>query len=229
MITGIKKNYKVYVLVIILALCITLLYASNKNKPIIDGDEIYIKNEAKGTQKSRFNYVTKECKLGYAIDTVKTILSYNKPDKKVLILGVSLGGQIVHLLDKDPKMKVTGVDLEDTYFHIVKKYSDVSRLRLIKMDGHKYILETKDTYDVIMFDIFVGDTFKNPEFLLSKKFLEKIHDMLQHTDNSIFIINTPKYHIQLNSLLKNIFYDYEIYYKKPHKSRNSVIYLHKNF
>jgi hypothetical protein len=228
MFLSIIKFYKLIILVIVLLVCIRILYGSIKNTPIIDGDEIYIKGGTNKTEASRFNYVTKECKHGYAIDTVNDILSYNKPDKKVLILGVSLGAQIIHLLDKDPKIKVTGVDLEDTHFDIVRKYSDVSRLRLIKMDAYKYIIETKDTYDVIMFDVF-KDNFKNPEFLASKKFLEKIHDMLQHTDNSKFIINTPKYNIQLNSLLKEIFYDYNLNYKKSVKSRNSIIYLNKRF
>ena len=53
--------------------------------------------------------------------------------------------------------------------------------------------------------------------------------MLQHTDNSKFIINTPKYNIQLNSLLKDIFYDYDLEYKKPFKSRNSLIFLNRRF
>ena len=229
MLPNIKKFYKLIILVIVLLVCIRISYLSIRNTPIIDGDEIYIKGGESGTEESRFNYVTKECKHAYSLDIVKDVLSYNKPDKNVLVLGVSLGGQIVHLLDKDPHMKITGVDLEDTNFNIVRKYSDVSRLRLIKMDAYKYVIETKDSYDVIVFDVFFKDSFKNPDFLASKNFLEKIHEMLQHTDNSKFIINTPKYNIQLNSLLKDIFYDYDLEYKKPFKSRNSLIFLNRRF
>ena len=206
---------------------IRIIYISNENKPIIDGDEIYIREKG-NLEPSRFNYVKKECIHKYCLNTVNDILSYNKKNKNILVLGVCLGGQIVHLLDKDPTVKITGIDLYDTYFDIVKKYSDVSRLRLIKEDAYKYIIETKDTYDVIIFDIFFKDTFENPKFLVSKKFLKKIHEMLP-SNKSKFIINSPTYNTQLNFLLKDIFYDFDLDYKTTPKNYNKLYILNKRF
>jgi len=150
----------------------------------IDGDEIYEEVlEIKNSENSRFNYKTKECSHWYSKEIVNEILSANK-NKKVLILGVALGGQIVHLLNKDPYMYVTGVDILDNNFHIVEKYSDKKRLKLIKQDAYEYIMNSNEIYDVIVCDIFIGMNIA--DFVLNNKFLNKINKMF----TGKFILNT---------------------------------------
>jgi len=148
-------------------------------------DEIYLK--VKRGEYSRFNYKTKECSHWYSLKIVNEILSCNKKNKKILILGVALGGQIIHLLNKDPTIYVTGVDITDEYFYIVRKYSDQNRLKLIKEDAYKYIMNSTETYDVIVCDIFIDVNI--PNFVLTSEFLNKINILLPSSNNK-FLLNT---------------------------------------
>lgn len=153
---------------------------------IIEGDEIYQPaSEIINGEHSRFNYKTKECSHWYCLKIMNNIL--NNKYKNVLILGVALGGQIIHLLNKDPDINVTGVDIDDNNFHIVEKFSDKNRLRLIKDDANNYITKTNDTYDVIVCDIFNGKNIL--DFVLTPPFLNKINTMLVNS-KSKFLLNT---------------------------------------
>jgi hypothetical protein len=155
---------------------------------IIDGDEIYQPAvDIKHAEHSRFNYKTKECSHWYCLEIMNNILSHNKKYNNVLVLGVALGGQIIHLLNKDSNIKVTGVDISDINFNIVEKYSDKKRLRLINKDANNYIMDTDDIYDVIICDIFIGMNIAS--FVLTTKFLDKINKMLVKS-NSKFLLNT---------------------------------------
>jgi 2-polyprenyl-3-methyl-5-hydroxy-6-metoxy-1,4-benzoquinol methylase len=156
----------------------------------IDGDEIYQPaTNIKYSEHSRFNYKTKECSHWYSLQIVNNILNSNNTIKykNILILGVALGGQIIHLLNKDSNVKVTGVDISDMNFHIVEKYSDRNRLRLINEDANKYIMNTNDVYDVIICDIFNG--MNVADFVLTTPFLDKINKMLINP-KSKFLLNT---------------------------------------
>ena len=70
----------------------------------------------------------------------------SKNNKKILILGVALGGIIIHILNKDQYIHITGVDISDENFDLVREYSDVNRLILIKDDAETYINNTKSMY-----------------------------------------------------------------------------------
>jgi hypothetical protein len=156
---------------------------------IIDGDEIYQPDlKIENSEHSRFNYKTRECSHWYCIQIMNNILN-NKYKKynNVLVLGVALGSQIIHLLNKDPNIRITGVDIDDINFSIVKKYSDCNRLVLIKDDAYNYIINSFDIYDVISCDIFISKDV--PEFVLRKEFLDKINKMLPNS-KSKFILNT---------------------------------------
>jgi len=155
---------------------------------IIDGDEIYQPaTEMIHAEHSRFNYKTKECSHWYCLEIMNNILSDNKRYRNVLVLGVALGGQIIHLLNKDSTIKATGVDISNLNFSIVEKYSDKKRLRLINDDANNYIMSTYDKYDVIICDIFIGMNIAS--FVLTTKFLDKINKMLDKP-NSKFLLNT---------------------------------------
>jgi hypothetical protein len=193
----------------------------------IDGDEIYQNAiNIKNAENSRFNYKTKECSHWYSKEIVNNILSSPNKYTNILILGVALGGQIIHLLDKDPNMKVTGVDISDINFDIVKKYSDNKRLRLIKDDANNYINTTNDKYDVIICDVFIG--MNVADFVLTNDFLDKINIMLLYP-NSKFLLNTTT-SIDKNmvvSLLKKSFNYYEIDIINNPKYVNNLYFLTK--
>ena len=147
----------------------------------IEGDEIYQKHGDNHVEYSRFNYKTKECKHWYCKEMIKQVTN-----KKVLVLGVALGGIIINILDKYKNADVTGVDISDENFDLVKKYSDTKRLTLVEEDAKEYIKNTKKKFDIIICDVFINKYI--PEFVLSKEFLNKINKML--LPNGKFLINT---------------------------------------
>ena len=199
----------------------------------IDGDYMYqqaydsTNYKMQNAEHSRFNYKTKECGSWYCLETVSNILSQKIKYKNILVLGVALGAQIIHLLNKDPNIRITGVDLSDINFDIVKKYSDKNRLRLIKEDANNYIMNTDDTYDVIICDIFIGK--KIGDFILTEPFLNKINKMLPNINNK-FILNTTtetdKDHALM--LLNNSFENYDIQLINNPMYVNNLYFLTKN-
>ena len=160
---------------------------SEGDKYYFKDDEIYYKYGNTNIEYSRFNVKTKEVKHWYARQIVDKVLK-NKKNKKVLVLGVSLGGIIVELLDKNKNMEIVGVDIEDTHFDVVRKYSDNNRLKLYKSDADKYVSKMKkERYDAIIVDLFVGD--KVPAFVTkNKKFMKRLDQSLN--TGGILLINT---------------------------------------
>jgi spermidine synthase len=156
-------------------------------KYIMTDEEIYypMVDNGRELEYSRFNYKTKEVGHKYAKKIMNQVTS-NHP--KILVLGVALGGIIINILDKYPNSKVTGIDITDEYFDLVRKYSDTSRLTLVKEDAQKYIANNvgKTAFDIIICDISNGLSI--PLFTVSKPFLDKINKMI--LPNGKFIINT---------------------------------------
>jgi 2-polyprenyl-3-methyl-5-hydroxy-6-metoxy-1,4-benzoquinol methylase len=159
--------------------------ASSNTKYIMTDEEIYypVVDNGNNLEYSRFNYITKEVKHKYAKAMMKQI---TKEHPKILVLGVALGGIIINILDKYPQSRVVGVDITDEYFDLVKKYSDTSRLELIKTDAEEYIANSIDSFDIIICDIFDG--LSMPSFILSKPFLDKINKMI--LPKGKYMINT---------------------------------------
>jgi len=92
---------------------------------------------------------------------------------------------IIHLSNKRRDFIITGVDITDINFNIVKQYS-TKNIILIKEDAQKFINDTKEKYDYIICDIFEGLTM--PDFIFTHKFLDKINTML--LPSGIFLLNS---------------------------------------
>jgi spermidine synthase len=180
-----------------------------KEEIVYDGDDIVQKISTKDNlrlgESSRFNIKTKEVKHWYATLMCNNIIS-NLEDKskriKILVLGVALGGILVHLLDKLPNAEVTGVDITSQHYHIVRKYTDSNRLKLIEADANEFIKNSEPKFDIIISDIF--DNITVPDFVLSKEFLNNIKNKL--SPQGKFLINTSGIEInKLRELFNNIF------------------------
>ena len=190
------------------------------NESTIDGDEIYIKLPH-GAESSRYNYKTKECKHWYNLQFIERILE--KKYNNVLMLGVALGGIAVHLLDKNPNINITGVDISDKHFDIVKKYSDNTRLNLIKADANIYVLSSQQKFNVIICDIFLNSTV--PDFVLTKTFMDAIYNML--LPKGLFLINLIRVdETKIMNLIKDSFPDSTIESKKH--NGNFLIFVSLN-
>lgn len=108
----------------------------------------------------------------------------------ILILGVA-GGSVIKTLNKEVgyKNKITGVEIDSSVIEIAKTYFELDKvpnLKLILDDAFEFVLKTKDTYDLIIIDVF-QDT-KMPNFLFEDFFVSRIVDLLKL--NGLFLFNT---------------------------------------
>ena len=182
--------YLIILQIIVCNIISYVIYEYYINKPSnlpyeISGDDIYQKDPLNNGEYSRFNSITKESVHWLSRSICNEILHAKKLKCKVLVLGVALGDMIIHLSNKRPDFIITGIDISDINFDIVKQYSKTNIL-LLKEDANVYIENTNETYDYIICDLF--DSLKIPDFVFSVKFLNKINNML--TSEGTFLINT---------------------------------------
>ena len=185
-----------------------------KDEIIYDGDDIVQKISSKDDnnmgEASRYNIKTKEVKHWYSSiicnNIINELVDANKPIK-ILVLGVALGGVLVHLLDKLPNAQATGVDITSQYYHIIRKYTDNNRLELIEVDANEFVKNPEPKFDIIVVDIF--DNITMPDFILSRKFLHNIKNKLNPKGK--FLINTIGVEIdKLNEIFSSVFTNWKI-------------------
>jgi len=171
-------NYLIYLYVILFNIILYyILFSKKEYEPfIIQGDYIYQTDIHNKGEYSRFNHKTKEC-VNWVSKTIcnDILFTCNKISPKILVLGVALGDMIIHMSNKRKDFIITGVDISDINYNIVKLYSTKNTV-LIKEDANIYIKESNDIYDYIICDIF--DSTENPEFIFTYEFLNKINSML---------------------------------------------------
>lgn len=100
---------------------------------------------------------------------------FGKKDSTWLILGLA-GGTIAGLISKqfNPK-KIVGVEIDPVMIKLGKKYLDLDKipnLEIVIKDAKDYLLTTKDKYDFILVDMYLGDQL--PGFVYSPKFLKRL-------------------------------------------------------
>jgi 2-polyprenyl-3-methyl-5-hydroxy-6-metoxy-1,4-benzoquinol methylase len=162
---------------------------------VISGDYIYQTDPLNNGEYSKFNHKTKECVNWISKSICNEILLTNrKLNTKILVLGVALGDMIIHMSNKRRDFIITGVDITDINFDIVKQYS-TKNIILIKEDAQKFINNTNEKYDYIICDIFDG--LNMPDFIFTNKFLDKINTML--LPSGIFLLNS--YGINKNKII----------------------------
>lgn len=110
--------------------------------------------------------------------------------KSILVLGVA-GGSVIETLKKEVKFdgKITGVEIDDTVVDIANKYFGLNKydnLEIVIDDAFEFVLKTKDTYDLIIIDIFQDTTM--PNFLFEDFFINRINFLLNV--NGFILFNT---------------------------------------
>lgn len=108
----------------------------------------------------------------------------------ILILGVA-GGSVVQTLVKefDFNKDIVGVELDADVIEIANLYfglDKVNNFHCIIDDAEKFVANHKETYNLIIIDIF-KDT-EMPEFLFEKSFINNIKELLQ--EKSYIMFNT---------------------------------------
>lgn len=110
--------------------------------------------------------------------------------ESILVLGVA-GGSVIETLKKGVKFggKITGVEIDATVVDIANKYFDLNKydnLEIVIDDAFEFVLKTKDTYDLIIIDIFQDTTM--PNFLFEDFFINRINFLLNV--NGFILFNT---------------------------------------
>ena len=110
--------------------------------------------------------------------------------ENVLVLGVAGGSVIKTLIDEIKfKGKITGVEIDETVIEIANRYfklDKIPNLEIVIDDAFEYVLKTKQTYDLIVIDIFEDTNM--PNFLFQDFFINRINSLLNL--NGFILFNT---------------------------------------
>ena len=104
--------------------------------------------------------------------------TYNLTSKSWLILGLGAGTAAQMISGRFQPKKITGVEIDPVMIYIGKRYFDLDKimnLKIIINDAKDYLLTTRDQYDVILVDLYLGDRL--PGFVYSEKFLKKLRQL----------------------------------------------------
>lgn len=110
--------------------------------------------------------------------------------QNVLVLGVAGGSVIKTLVDEIGfRGKITGVEIDAEIIQIANEFfqlDQIPNLAIIIDDAFEFVLKTKETYDLIIIDIFQDTAM--PNFLFEKFFINRVGFLL--SDNGFFLFNT---------------------------------------
>lgn len=129
-------------------------------------------------------------------------IDWNQLDcKKMLIIGMGLGA-VVYILEKNRKVypEITAVEYDQDVIYFARKYSlprFKSKIEVIHADGYKFLLQSKEQYDLIIVDVCIEDMIP-PGF--------ETHDCMEAIQNNLS---------KGGVLLYNRFYSY---YKDQYKT-----------
>lgn len=111
-----------------------------------------------------------------------------KPMQNLLVLGVAGGSVIKTLVDEiGCKGEITGVEIDPDVIEVANNYfqlNQIENLKLVIDDAFEFVLRTKQTYDLIIIDVF-QDTHM-PNFLFEKFFIRRIADLVKPSGFILF-------------------------------------------
>jgi spermidine synthase len=100
----------------------------------------------------------------------------------ILLLGVAGGSVIKTLVDEiEYKGKVTGVEIDPDIIQIANEYFNLNQIKQLEIvidDAFEFVLKTKETYDLIIIDIF--EDINMPNFLFERFFSERVCFLLKN-------------------------------------------------
>jgi spermidine synthase len=107
--------------------------------------------------------------------------------KKALIFGLG-GGTAAHLIQKHwPEAKIVGVEIDPEIIKIGEKFFNLNQLenlKIIKTDAFVFLKKTRDKFDLVIVDLYLGDRY--PVQAESNQFLIKVKKLLAREGLAIF-------------------------------------------
>lgn len=154
------------------------------------------------------------CNSNYSYGSLQRILryglkkiSFNEAINRILVLGLG-GGSVIQTIREEFKSKayIEAVDIDPKIIEIATKDFSIDRFENIKIvlsDAKEYLSNCKDSFDLIIVDIFVIDTI--PIIFTQAEF---IHSLKNHLNQKGYVIyNTMKLTMttEIFSNIKSIF------------------------
>ncbi|MDP2671664.1 MAG: fused MFS/spermidine synthase [bacterium] len=102
-----------------------------------------------------------------------------KTGNRVLLLGMSAGTVALSLRKKYPETIIDGVEIDPLMIDLGKRffYLEKAKVNVFVGDARSFVKTAKNSYDLIILDLFVGD--KVPSFVFDKDFMEKLGKLLK--------------------------------------------------
>jgi len=99
----------------------------------------------------------------------------------VLLLGVA-GGSVIKTLVEEIKFKgkITGVEIDPAMIEVANTYFklyEIPNLNIVIDDAFEFVLKTKESYDLIIIDVFQDTTM--PNFLFEDFFINRVNFLLR--------------------------------------------------
>lgn len=121
----------------------------------------------------------------------------------VLLLGVA-GGSVIKTLVEEIKFKgkITGVEIDPAMIEVANTYfklNEIPNLNIVIDDAFEFVLKTKETYDLIIIDVFQDTTM--PNFLFEDFFINRVNFLLRKDGFILFntmVINDGNRNRNLN-------------------------------
>jgi spermidine synthase len=153
--------------------------------------------------------------------------------ESIVVLGVGGGSVIKTIVDEVKfKGKITGVEIDQEVIQIANDYfklDKISNLSIVIDDAFEFVLKTKETYDLIIIDVF-EDT-KMPNFLYEKFFMNRIGELLNNKGFILFntMLLDEKQNLRNLQYLKDFNTETYSTYAIPRVERhNELIIVQKN-
>lgn len=103
----------------------------------------------------------------------KALKALDFTPKNILILGLGCGSAAKVISKKFPTAKITGVEIDPVMIKIGKKYFGLGKIPNLKItcaDALNFVKKTKQKFDLILVDVYVGGKQIYPDYLkLHKK------------------------------------------------------------
>jgi spermidine synthase len=138
----------------------------------------------------------------------------------ILVLGVA-GGSVVQTLVTDFEFtkNIVGVELDPEIIQIANSYFNLDKIRNFKCiiaDAEEFVVTHKDSYDLIIIDIF-KDT-EMPEFLFQNSFLTNVKQLLNK--NSFILFNIMILDNKKNTIIDDylLHFESDLFTKKALKN-----------
>lgn len=155
-----------------------------------------------------------------------------KSMNNLLVLGVAGGSVIKTLVDEiQYQGKITGIEIDPDVIQIANEYFNLNKipnLNIIIDDAFEFVLKTKETYDLIIIDVF-QDTIM-PNFLFEKFFINRIGSLLNQHGYILFntmTLNEKQNQRNKEYLLEFTSLPYTIYTIPRIENHNELIVIQK--